>query len=244
MDESAEQTLRGAERGCVSGAIVRLVRELLQGLLVAGVAVWATCLLSALWVRHRVRKRLRITPGVRSTAPTVWLVSPTAAARLHHRLRRVGASARAASTLDPALTDLADELIVDALRLEPAVVAVARTGRTGAPVRRGVSARVSELELVARRLTTLSTQAVSGWSEAVRLPDRVGALAAARQELADIELAAGLYSMSDERSSSRKMHSPGQSSAAATAAPTWSGATGAIEPGPPGSFSASPSACT
>jgi hypothetical protein len=170
------------------------VRELLYGLLIAGVAAWATCLLTALWVRHRLRRRLRITPGVRSTAPTVWLVSPTAAARLHRRLRRVGASARAASTLDPALTDLADELIVDAVTLEPAVVAVARTGRNGASIRRGVSASVSELELVARHLTTLSTQGASGSSEAIRLRDRVGALEAARQELADIELAAGLHS--------------------------------------------------
>ncbi len=170
------------------------MREVLQGLLIAGVAAWATCLLAALWVRHRLRQRLRITPGARSTAPTVWLVSPTAPARLHRRLRRVGALARAASTLDPSLNDLADELVVDAVVLEPAVVAVARTGRTGASIRRDVSARVSELELVARHLTTLSAQAASGWSEAVRLRDRVGALEAARQELAEIDLAAGLHS--------------------------------------------------
>lgn len=170
------------------------MREVLQGLLIVGVAAWATCLLTALWVRHCLRKRLRIAPGARSTAPTVWLVSPTAAARLHHRLRGVGASARAASTLDPALTDLADELIVDAVVLEPAIVALARTGRTGATIRRGVSARVSELEFVARHLTTLSTEAASGSREAMRLRDRVGALEAARQELADIDLATGLYS--------------------------------------------------
>jgi hypothetical protein len=173
---------------------VRLVREVLQGLLIVGVAAWAMCLFAALWVRHRLRMRLRITPGVRSTAPTVWLVSSSAAARLHHRLRRVGASARAASTLDPALTELADELIVDALTLEPAVVAVARTGRTGAPIRRGMSARVSELEVVARHLTTLSTQAATGSSEAARLRERVSALEAARQDLADIDRAIGLYS--------------------------------------------------
>lgn len=182
------------DRRCVSGASLPLVREALQGLLIVGVAAWATCLLTALWVRHCLRKRLRITPGARSTAPTVWLVSPTAAARLHHRLRGVGASARAASTLDPALTDLADELIVDAVVLEPAIVALARTGRTGATIRRGVSARVSELEFVARHLTTLSTEAASGSRGATRLRDRVGALEAARQELADIDLATGLYS--------------------------------------------------
>jgi hypothetical protein len=170
------------------------VREVLQGLLIAGLAVWAAFLLTAVWVRHRLRRRLRITPRVRSTAPTVWLVSPTAAARLHHRLRRVGASARAASTLDPALVALADELVVDAVRLEPAVVAIARTGRTGATIRRDVSVRVAELESIARHLTLLSTGAAGGSGQAVRLQDRVAALAAAREELADIDLAAGLYS--------------------------------------------------
>ena len=170
------------------------MREVLQGLLILGVAAWAMCLLTMLWVRHRLRRRLRIAATVRSTAPTVWLVSPTAAARLHHRLRRVAASARAASTVDPALTDLADELVLDAVRLEPAVVAMARTGRTGASIRSGVSARVSELESVARHLTLLSSQTAGGSSDASRLRDRVGALEAARQELADSELAAGLYS--------------------------------------------------
>jgi hypothetical protein len=169
------------------------VSEVLQGLLIVSVAAWATCLLAALGARHRVRRRLRIAPGVRSTAPTVWLIAPTAGARLHHRLRRVGASARAASTLDPALADLADDLLADAVALEPAVVAVARTGRTVPGIRRGVSAQVSELESVARHLTTLSTHP-RGASEASRLRDRVSALEAARQELADIDLAAGLYS--------------------------------------------------
>jgi hypothetical protein len=170
------------------------VREVLQGLLIATAVVWAICLLGVLWVRHRLRRRLRIAPRVRSTAPTLWLVSPTSAARLHHRLRRVGASARAASTLDPALTDLADALIVEALTLEPAVVSVARSGRSGAPIRRGVSDRVAELELVARRLTSLSTQVAGGSCQPIGLRERVGSLETARRELAEIERATGLYS--------------------------------------------------
>jgi hypothetical protein len=168
--------------------------EVLQGLLIAGLAAWATCCLGVLWVRHRLRRRLRIEPGSRSTAPTLWLVSPTGAARLHHRLRRVGATAQAASAVDPGLTDLADELIGEAVALEPAVVAAAGTGRLGGSTRRGVSARVAELELVARHLTSLSTQADSGSSPAISLRDRVTVLAAARRELTDIEVAAGLRS--------------------------------------------------
>ena len=149
---------------------------------------------------------------MRSTAPTVWLVSPTRAARLHHRLRRVGASARAASTLDPALTHLADELVLEAVTLEPAVVAVARTGRSDASIRHGVSASVSELELVARHLAALATEATSGPGEVLRLRDRVGALAAARQEVADIEHTAGLYSR-QLTASELQPHGPSLSSA-------------------------------
>jgi hypothetical protein len=170
------------------------VRQVLEGLLITGLVAWAIAVAAALWVRHRVRRTLRIDPAVRSTAPTVWLVSPTAAARLHHRLRRVGASARAAAMLDPALRDLTGELITDAVTLEPAVVATAGTGRTGASVRRSLSARVSELESIARHLTTLSTQRSDAPRESVRLRDRVVALEAARQEVADVERATGLYS--------------------------------------------------
>jgi hypothetical protein len=190
-----DRTGRGsAGQGGVGGASVRLVREVLQGLLIATAVVWATCLLGVLWVRHRLRRRLRIAPDVRSAAPTLWLVSPRSAARLHHRLRRVGASARAASTLDPALTDLADDLLLEAVTLEPAVVTLARSGRTGASVRRRVSIRIGELEQVARQLTSLSAQGARGPSQAIGLRDRVDSLEAARQELAEIERAAGLVS--------------------------------------------------
>jgi hypothetical protein len=169
------------------------VREVLLGLLITGVVAWTACALAALWVRHQMRRRLRISPAVRSAAPTVWLASPSAPARLHHRLRRVGASARAAGALDPALAGLVDELVLSAVMLEPAVVAVARTGHQGASVRRDVSARIRELELVGRRLTTLSMQAARPAPDAVHLQERVDALEAARRELADIERAAGLY---------------------------------------------------
>ena len=72
------------------------MREVFEGILIASVVMLAMGAFGALWVRHRIRRELRIAPSVRSAAPTVWLVSPTSAARLHHRLRRVGASARAA----------------------------------------------------------------------------------------------------------------------------------------------------
>jgi hypothetical protein len=170
------------------------VHEVLEGLLIAGSVTAATCVLAALWVRHRLRRALRIAPGVRSSAPTRWLVSPTAAARLHRRLRTVAAAAALASTLDPGLASLAGELVSEALALEPQVIALAGTRRAGSSVRRDLSAQVSELEIVARRLTALSTQPTSASEPggASRLRDRLAALEAARRELAEIDVQAGL----------------------------------------------------
>jgi len=166
------------------------VREVLQALLIAGTVLWAGCLLAVLWGRSRLRRTLRIDPAVRSAAPTSWAVVPTSAARLHRRLRATAASARLASTVDQALAPLADELVGEALALEPRILLVRGTRRVGAPARRDLSAELSELEAVARRLTYLASASDPG--AATRLQDRVTALEAARQELAEIDLRAGL----------------------------------------------------
>ena len=170
------------------------MRDLLQALLIASVVMSATCVLAVLWVRHRLRRTLRIDPVVRTAAPTVWIVTPTAAARLHRRLRVVAASARLASTCDPGLSPLANELVGEALALEPRVLAVTGTRRAGASVRRELSSSISELEAVARRLASVSNPPMSASeaSAANRLRDRLTAIEAARQELAEIELRAGL----------------------------------------------------
>ena len=170
------------------------MRDVLQALLIASVVMSATCVFAVLWVRHRLRRTLRIDPAVRSAAPTVWIVTPTAAARLHRRLRVVAASARLASTCDPGLSPVANELVGEALALEPRVLAVTGTRRAGASVRRELSASISELEAVARRLASLSNQPLSASeaNAATRLRDRLTAIEAARQELAEIELRAGL----------------------------------------------------
>jgi hypothetical protein len=89
---------------------------------------------------------------------------------------------------------MSDELVAEALALEPRVLAAAGTGRAGTPIRRDLSLRVAELEAVARRLTSLSTQPASPLAPggAIQLRDRLTALEAARQELAEIDLRAGL----------------------------------------------------
>jgi hypothetical protein len=168
------------------------VRELLMGLLIAGTTAWAVCLLTALWVRHRIRRHLRIEPTVRTSAPTIWIGSPTTASRYHRRLRRAATTARTASTLDPSLSSLADEVVVDALRLEPAVVMLRGTGRTGSAARREVAAQIRELEAVAWRLTRMASSSPSSTTAGSRLRERAALLEAARQELHDIDLHAGV----------------------------------------------------
>ena len=159
--------------------------------MITGATAMMMCVLAALWIRHRLRRRLRITPAARSTAPTLWLVSPTAAAWLHHRLRRVGASAHAASTLDPALTDLANELVADAVSLEPAVVAVAGTvDHDDPPGTVGPGLRIFSSPPGSSPCS--SVRAATG--PVRRFACTTGSMlsAAARQELADIEAASGL----------------------------------------------------
>ena len=163
--------------------------ELLEGLLIAAVACAGMVAVVALWMRHQLRRRLRIAPKVRSAAPTRFVFVPSPAARLHGRLRRLSTSARLAATIDPGLAPLAGDLVGEALALEPRVLAVNRTGRAGLLVRRDLDARIRELEAVGRRLTQLSSTPPDG---AHRLRERMVALEAARQELAEIEVRAGL----------------------------------------------------
>jgi hypothetical protein len=167
------------------------VRAVLEALLITGAAMWAVLALSVLWVRHRLRRRLRIDPKVRSQAPTVWIWSPAPAARLHRRLRAVAATARAIPAADGSLAQIAVDLTGGAVALEPSLIAVARARRTGRPARRELSAQVSDLEATARRLTALSAQR-SDPGRAAQLRERVDALEAAHAELAEIDVRAGL----------------------------------------------------
>ena len=170
------------------------MHAVLEGLLIATGLLLALGVLAVLWVRHRLRRRLRIAPGVRSVAPTSFVMAATPAARLHRRLRRVATGALMAGRLDPGLADLADDLIAEAVALEPAVVAVARTGRTGSAARREISIRIAELEAVGRRLNSLAGQASRIFADegTSRVRDRLVAIEAARVELAEIDLRAGL----------------------------------------------------
>ena len=171
------------------------MHAVLEGLLISGVVAWTTCVRRrplgaaprAATAAHRTRGALRGADQPSSCRPARPLGSTAAC----------GASSTAAQLagrLDPALTDLADELVAEALALEPDVLAVARAGRAGSVVRRDLAARIDELEAVGRRLTTLAAQAsrASGEGGAHRVRERLVALEAAREELAEIDLHAGL----------------------------------------------------
>ena len=170
------------------------MHAVLEGLLIATGVMLALAVGAVLWVRHWVRRRLRIAPRVRSAAPTTFVVSAGPAARYHRRLRRVSTEAQLASRLDPALLDLADELIAEALALEPAVLAVARTSRARSVGRRELGVQIGELEGVSRRLSALAAQAsrTTGEGGASRVRERLVAIEAARVELAEIDVRAGL----------------------------------------------------
>ena len=171
------------------------MREVLQALLISGAVMLATAVGAVLWLRHRLRRRLRIAPGQRSLAPTAWIVPVTGGARLHRRLRLVGVSACTTSVLDPSLAAEAQELVGEAVALERPVVALAghrrAASRTG---RRDLAARIARLEAVGTRLAALAADPTPSSAQrgGARLHDRVTALEAARRELDEIELQAGL----------------------------------------------------
>lgn len=143
----------------------------------------------------RVRKQLRVRPSVRSVAPTYWLMSTTEPARLHRRLRRATTVARAAGERGgPTITELADDLQDHAVVLEHHLVLLSRVWRRERAARRELVEQVVLLEQLSSRLTisamevnrprALSAGSQNGLKE---LTERIDALDAAREELAELE---------------------------------------------------------
>ena len=160
----------------------------------------AVCLVVLFWIRHRMRRFLRVRPSTRTQAPTGWALSTSEPARLHRRLRRVAASARiSGSNGDITTASLAVEVEDEAVRLETCLVALSRVWRTDRDARRHMTAQIAELEHVAVRLATnaaaiarpaaLTTGAPDGLSE---LRERLDALDDARRELSSVERQAGV----------------------------------------------------
>lgn len=155
-----------------------MLRDLFVALLVAS-AVFVAMFVGALfYARHRLKRQLRLRPSTPSKAPTSWLVSTGESARLHRRLRRATAAARAmpgagSSTLAPLVTEIEEHAIV----LEAHLVAAYRLKGRGRSTRRAVAALPGA---PADRLAEVT--------------ERLDALEAARAELDAIEVRAGLRS--------------------------------------------------
>ena len=174
-----------------------------------------------LLLRHRLNRRHRVHPSVRTGAPLTWLVDPRAPARLHRRLARVGttacgvaddqraaAGARAGSSrprrrfrrVEPTpLVATAEELTAQAVALDRQLV---RASTLAPPARRSVLAdlgrAVEEVEQAAARLALISAEVRAPRALAtedpavVDLARRVDWLAQAHAELVALDHDAGL----------------------------------------------------
>jgi DNA repair ATPase RecN len=176
------------------------VEQVVVAVVIVSTVSCAVCVGMLLWIRHRMRRFLRVRPRTRTQAPTGWALSTSEPARLHRRLRRVAASARlSGSNGDTTTAALAVQVEDEAVRLETCLVALSRVWRTDRDARRQMTAQITELEHLTVRLATnaaaisrpaaLTTGAPDSLSE---LRERLDALDDARRELSTVERQAGV----------------------------------------------------
>ena len=171
------------------------MHDLFVALLVVGLASAALFVAAIAYARWRIRKQLRMRPSTRSLAPTYWLVSTSEPARLHRRLRRASAVARAAGERgDTTIAELADEVQEHAVALEHHLVVLSRLWRRERDARKELVSQVAQLEHLSARLTVSAVDVsrpralTAGSPDALaELTERIDALDAARQELTAIE---------------------------------------------------------
>ena len=169
------------------------------GALVAGVGM---PLAGFAMFRWRIRRRLRIAPGVRSQAPTLWLAPISPPARMHRRLRDVGATARLVALQAGSGTQVADFCAAverQAVGLETHLLVASRVKRGSGPARQSVASQVDQLEALTARLARAAMEATQpralasgGGDRLEHIAERLDALEDARRELAVVERAAGL----------------------------------------------------
>jgi hypothetical protein len=163
----------------------------------ASLALTSVGLGLALW---RLARRNRLHPSTPTGAPVPWLVSPARPARLHRRLRAAvltatfrapGRGRRKVPT--SAVDDLVAELLREAVAVDTQLVVAARAPwRVRARLLDLAEPQVARLEQLAARLAVLtSASARPGGAPAAvaihALEERLDALEAARQEIADLE---------------------------------------------------------
>ena len=171
------------------------MHDLFVALLVIGGASIALFVSAVVYARWRIRRQLRIKPSTRSLAPTYWLVSTGEPARLHRRLRKAAAVARAAGERgDDTIAELADEVQEHAIALEYHLVLLSRLWRRERDARKELVAQVAQLEHLSARLTVSAVEVTrpraltAGSPDALtELTERIDALDAARKELTALE---------------------------------------------------------
>jgi hypothetical protein len=198
-DGAAPSRPRG---GAGSLGSVDVLGAFLLMLLAALVSTVLVAVLVVVLAQRAIRKRNRVSPAVPSAAPTSWLGAPSAAARLHRRLKAAVAVAQAAAAAAPTsdhIVEAAVELERMAVDLDARLVTVARIA---APQRKPhLAPLVAEVVKVETMASTLSVQAVQAQAPMVAgghsspmddLYERIEAMEAARREVADIERDAGV----------------------------------------------------
>lgn len=171
-------------------------------LLAALVSTVLVAVLVVVLAQRAIRKRNRVSPAVPSAAPTSWLGAPSAAARLHRRLKAAVAVAQAAAAAAPTsahIVEAAGDLERMAIDLDARLVTVSRiASQQRKPHLSPLVAEVVKIETMA---STLSVQAVQAHAPMVAgghsspmddLYERIEAMEAARREVADIERDAGV----------------------------------------------------
>jgi hypothetical protein len=171
-------------------------------LLAALVSTVLVAVLVVVLAQRAVRKRNRVSPAVPGTAPSSWLGSPSAPARLHRRLKAAVAVAQAAAAAAPAsdhIVEAATDLERMAVDLDARLVTVSRIASQQR--RSHLTPLVAEVVKVETMASTLSVQAVQAQAPMVasghaspmdELYDRIEAMEAARREVAEVERDAGV----------------------------------------------------
>ena len=175
------------------------VADVLLVLVVSFVALMALSSVAlglALW---RLGRRNRLHPATPTPAPITWLVSPQRPARLHRRLQAAVVTAnhreparsrrRGRKAPTTSVDDLVQELVREAAAVDQQLVVAARAPRRVRVRLLGVcDPQVAQIERVAARLAVLaSADARPAGAAIAALEDRLDALEAARQEIADLE---------------------------------------------------------
>lgn len=165
----------------------------------------------AVFVRSRIRRRLRVIPTTKSAVPTYWILSPAGVARMHRDLRSVGlvlttttAHLQGSVASDHPLLDVGQHLQARAVEIDRDI---ALLRKLSGPSKKSRFERVKEqlhefraavevYESTASAVTrSLRSDRTSGSADAIRdLNERMTALKQAINELDDVPMRPGAAS--------------------------------------------------